>query len=367
MSPAPAEASPAAPATRHHCSGRVRRIAGLLAGSGLLALLLRQFGVGDTWTALRHVDVGHLAVYFLLAAGIVAACSVRSYLVARTSGVTPRFRRFVVARLAGDAAGALLPGGRVSGDPLRVALLYSHGAQGVQASSWIVVDRLLEVLGNTVAALLYLVAIAMRHSLGFLVPLASALGAGLVGLAAVTLVLRSGRRPLSPFLAPLENRLPRLRVPLASLRAIEEQLGALVQQHAPVLLIGLLLSLAIEVGILVEYSFLFRSFGLELDLATLVLALLATGLARGLPMPGGIGALEAGQVAALSVGLGRPDLGFIAGIVVRLHETVWFGIGALALVLEPRSRELWRWCRLGVLRGAPATATGSALPPEVQR
>jgi len=333
----------------------------LVAGLLLLAVLVARFGVQDTWTALRHVDGGDLAMYFLIACGIVAACSARSYLVARTSGSTPSLRRFVVARLAGDAAGVILPGGRLSGDPLRVALLYADGAPGVRAGGWIVVDRLLELLGNTVAALGYLAVIAARHSLGFVGPLAGALVAGLVGLVAVTLVLRSGRRPISPLLDPLARWTPRLSRHLVTFTRLEDQLLEMVQQHGRVLLYGLLLSFAIEGMILVEYSILFRSFGLHLDLSTLVLALLATGLARGLPMPGGMGALEAGQVAALGYGLGRPDLGFIAGVVLRLHETLWFGIGTLALLAEPRSRQMWR---AATRRQVPAAGTERPLPSE---
>jgi len=307
---------------------------GLLVGCALLAGLVAQFGIDDAWRAMRHVQLGALATYFVLAVVTLAGYSARSYLVARSSGAAPALLRFLTARLAGDAAGALLPGGRVSGDPLRVAILYARGSGGVRASSWIAIDRMMEMIGNTLAGLAYVTVFALHQTSAATIPVVMTLLSALFGLAVLILLMRAGQRPLSRPLAPLARRWPRLHTQLVTLAKVEDQLCHFFQEHAAVFFFGLLLSLAIEGVSVLEYDALFRAFGLVLDLPTLLLALVATGLARGLPTPAGLGALEAGQVAVLTYAMGRADLGFVAGVILRLHETLWLAIGAVALIVE---------------------------------
>ena len=103
------------------------------------------------------------------------------------------------------------------------------------------------------------------------------------------------------------------------------------QQHPAVFMQGLAASFVIEGLIICEYHFLLKAFGVLLDLPALLLTMVASGLSRAVPTPAGLGALEAGQVTAVGVATGQLSLGFVVGFVLRLHETLWTGIGVLAL------------------------------------
>jgi len=75
-------------------------------------------------------------------------------------------------------------------------------------------------------------------------------------------------------------------------------------------------------------------------------------LSRVVPMPAGLGALEAGQVTAFAAATGQPALGFVVALVVRLHETLWTGVGLMALTLQGSG-----WARLrGVLSTGELTS-----------
>ena len=86
--------------------------------------------------------------------------------------------------------------------------------------------------------------------------------------------------------------------------------------------------------LIVEYHFLMKAFGLDLALPTLLLVLLGSGIARGTPMPAGIGAMEVGQVTLLALATGKPSTGFVVGIVLRLHETLLMAAGLIVLSLR---------------------------------
>ena len=107
----------------------------------------------------------------------------------------------------------------------------------------------------------------------------------------------------------------------------------LFQDRPAIFVQGVVGSLAIEALIICEYHFLMEAFGLQLHLPTLLMTLVASGLSRVVPTPAGLGALEAGQVTVLGAATGHPDLGFVVGFVLRLHETLWTGVGLIGLSL----------------------------------
>ena len=81
--------------------------------------------------------------------------SLRWRLVLCATATSPPVWRLVAARLAGDAVGTLLPGGKLGGDPVRVALTAGDGRGGVRASAGVAIDRVMELIGNSVCALVY--------------------------------------------------------------------------------------------------------------------------------------------------------------------------------------------------------------------
>ena len=61
------------------------------------------------------------------------------------------------------------------------------------------------------------------------------------------------------------------------------------------------------------------------------MVLLGTGAARAAPTPAGLGALEVTQVALVGAAAGRPELGFVVAMIVRLHETLLLIVGLAVL------------------------------------
>jgi len=137
-----------------------------------------------------------------------------------------------------------------------------------------------------------------------------------------------------------------------ALRRTEDHLAGFFRDHSANFVLGLVASLLIEGVVIAEYHFLLVAFGVRLNLPTLLMALVTSGLARAAPTPAGLGALEAGQVTLLEVSAGQGELGFVVGIVMRLHETLWAGVG-LAM-LFPHGVSLSKARRLMRSAGEPA-------------
>jgi uncharacterized protein (TIRG00374 family) len=317
--------------------GNAKRLNLMLLGGGVavLTLLYRHYGVAPVAAALSRLRPGTLLAYVVVACAVRAAYSLRWSLMATRLGPVPSFWRFVSARLAGDAVGTLMPLGRVGGDPLRVAMLYGEGVGGRYAGAGVVIDRVLEVIGNSVAALAYIALLAVAHTLG-----TGARATGLVvgalllsigGLGVLLMQLRVGQRPLTRLCVAVGLRGAGGGRWLEVLRRTEDDVGRVCAEQPGLLAWGVAGSLLIEAVIVLEYLLLFGTFGVWLDISTLVMVLVATGLVRAVPVPASVGTLEASQVALLAAAHGQPELGLIVGTVLRLHETLWIVAGLAAL------------------------------------
>ena len=207
----------------------------LLAGVGAVVWLAWRFGLEDLAAAFAQLRFADLAVYLAVAVAVCLGYSLRWYVVARAVGTTRSLARFFGARLAGDALGGLLPTGKVSGDPLRVALVRADGGAGVAAGTGVAIDRMLELTGNTLCATAYVTVFSLAHTLGpsrrpaFLLVLTLL---GLLALIAVPVqMLRRGRRPLTPLCNGVLQRYRSLQPALAVLRAIEDNMMRVVRER----------------------------------------------------------------------------------------------------------------------------------------
>jgi len=329
----------------------LREAALLGAGLAAIGVLAWTFGTDDLAAAFRRVSPGYLCVYVALATAAVVGHSLRWRLVARALGANPPLARLVQARLAGDAVGLIVPSAKMAGEPVRFVLAYSHCGDGPRTGAGVTIDRIIEAMGSLLCTVAYVAVFAHAQSAQSQPDSTQVLIiAALVLLVAVAILLellRRGVRPLAPLYGPsARRRFPQLAGWMDGLRGTEDHLVRFFRDHKAAFLRGLLASLLIEGLAIVEYQFLLSTFAIQLDLPTLLMALVTSGLVRVAPTPAGLGALEAGQVALLEVTTGQGEIGFVVGIVMRLHETLLTVVGLAVLSLSGvslgRARRLMR-------------------------
>jgi len=303
-------------------------------GVAALAWMCWQFGLDELITTLGQVSATGLLVYLLLSVAVVVAHSIRWQLVTRALGERVPLSRLVGARLAGDAVGALVPSAKLAGEPVRVALVCADGVAGTEAGAGVSIDRLLEVISNMLCFVLYVSIFSLTRvdSARSAPAVIAVMVALLAALAVPLLMLRRGMAPLAPLYGERAQRWLRPLAPwMPALRGTEAHLLTFFRDHAGTFMVGLVAALGTEALVVGQYWMLLSAFAITLDLPTLLLALVGTGFARSLPTPAGLGALEASQVSVLALAAGRPDIGFVVGVVMRLHETLWILVGLAVL------------------------------------
>jgi uncharacterized membrane protein YbhN (UPF0104 family) len=223
-----------------------------------------------------------------------------------------------------------------------VALSRGCDTSTTQSIAGVAIDRLLELIGNMLAVVTYVAVFCATRGTswaGHMPLFLAGTMALLVGAVATLLIrVRRGHRPLAVLYGVRARAVaPRLIAWMDGLRRVEDHLTRFVREHPRSLLLGVLGSIAIEVLTVAQYHALLSAFGVGLDLPTLLLVLLGGGVANIAPVPAGLGALEAAHVAIVGAAAGRPDIGFVVGVIVRLHTTLLLALGLSALTLRGSS------------------------------
>ncbi len=307
----------------------------------LLVILLIWWAWRDvSLEALRatiwKLSLSSIVILFAINAAIILLFSSRWWLIVRALGQRVPYLALAKYRLASFGVSYFTPGPQFGGEPLQVYLLKArHGISTEIALSSVSLDKILELLANFTFLSLGILLVVWRGI--FFQKIAGLLiliSAGMVGLLLGYLVaLLMGKTPL----AWTFGRLPLLRRDAPSLNKFrqtlldaESQVGAFCRQQPRVILQASALSAMIWLALLGEYALALRFFGLETGLLNMLRIIIFARLAFLTPLPGGLGALEAGQVYAMQFLGFDPILGVSISLFIRVRDS-FFGLLGLWL------------------------------------
>ncbi|MCL4262620.1 MAG: flippase-like domain-containing protein [Anaerolineae bacterium] len=241
-------------------------------------------------------------------------------------------------RLAAFGVSYFTPGPHFGGEPVQVLLVEKrHGVPRLTAVSAVSLDKSLELLVNF-AFLLFGVLVTWRTGL-----LRASMGEEAIGLAGGLLLfpmfylaaIWGGRRPLTGAFRwgqPVGQRWRWYETAVAALAASETQAHQLCHRSPRLFVLTLLLSAASWLVLLLEYGLMFSFLGASLSPVQIIVALTAMRLAYLLPLPGGLGSLEASQVFALGLMGADPAIGVAASVLIRGRDVLlglvglWWGM-----------------------------------------
>jgi len=299
----------------------------------LLVFALRQAPLQEIWLTLRHLQVEQIALLVALNAAVICLTTLRWWLIARAGQPSLPFLPFIRYRLSVFALSYFTPGPQVGGEPLQVYFLHRlHHFTLTHALSTVVLDKLLELLGN----FLFIGAgmVAMLRA-GILLENGTPPGVGSVALAALMawpavhiVLLSRGQKPVSQVLrAALSSH---KKTKWFRLIMVSEYLAATFIRRKPRFwLAALVTSLLAWGGMAAEYWLMLNFLGIHLSLEQMLACLTASLLAFLLPLPGGLGALEASQVLALGAFGVPPSTALSLTLLLRARDLLNGTVGLL--------------------------------------
>ena len=283
------------------------------------------------------LSLGQWILWSLLNLGIILVYVQRWRCLCVAARLDITFNQLFLLRQAGQLISFMTPGPQFGGEPFQVYWLWKKfSAPGGLALLSVALDRFFEVWINFAVLLLSLIILMLTPALDL-----SGWSAPTMALALMILVLTWSGWFLISQQEKISSGIKKLARPwqhspqLARIDGHWEDLAArlrkVIRAEKPALGLAFLLSLLGWGGMIVEVWLLLGFFAIRPGFIGLVLLMVAMRLAFLLPLPGGIGTLEAAIFWAFSV-LGLPLAGAAAVIaMMRLRDMVVLLVGLFAL------------------------------------
>lgn len=368
----PTPAPQSAPSYRNQL-GRFpwQRLLFLLLAVALLVWVWRTISLQEalaTLSQLGPLDLLFLALINLL---VLSTFAGRWWLLLKAQGQRVPYWRLMGYRITAFSISYFTPGAHFGGEPYQVyATSRWHGAPAPVSIAAVTLDKLLEMLINfAVLAAGVLVLLTVRGGLAPWIERQLTIYSLLLLAIPCTLLIALwlGQHPLTK-LVQLTGKL--LRRPLAqntwaqALYQSEEQAIWLCRRHPRVVGWAFLITLLTWIGVIGEFWLLTQMLGLSLSPLQAMTSLIAARIAILVPVPAGLGALEASQVIAMeSLGV-DPSVGVAIAVVIRARDLI------LALVgMALGGAHLWQksgLIRRGLFACLLAVAFATWLPTTAQ-
>ncbi len=300
----------------------------------LFWLALKDVPMAETAVVLRRLGPGQAAVIVAANLGVLTMLNGRWWAILRAQGYRAPLLGLLPIRMAAFSVSYLTPGSHLGGEPLQGLLASRRYAVPLPtAAASIVLERGIEVLVNSAAVALGVLVIA---ALGWLPGrtawvLAAAASVLLAAPAAYGLALWNGRRPIAWAVEHISafKRFGWTAVARGVGQA-ETQVAEFLRHQPAGLAAALAFSAASWAGLVGEFWLMLHFLGLRLGPVEMLGSLAAARLAILIPVPGALGALEASQIAAISLAGLRPADGAALALLIRGRD-VAFAVAGLAI------------------------------------
>ena len=304
---------------------------------GLLYFALRNAPLAEIWQTLQQLQLWQILFILTLNAFFYALSTLRWWIIVEAENKHVPFFPLFIVRVSVFGISYFTLGPQVGGEPLQIlALQRKYGLTYTRATAAVLMDKLLEFL---VDFLLLAIGLAAILQAGVLIESGLQLTGSLIGLVflivwpPVHLILLYNRRyPLTA----LAYRIPFISKnskPIRFLRAAERLAGTFCQRHPRRLLIALGFSLLAGAGMLVDYALMAYFLNIHLPFWKMIAGWMMGWVSLLMPLPGGLGALEASQVFTLG------KFGFSAATALSLTLLMRgrdIFIGGLGLIFAGR-------------------------------
>ena len=299
----------------------------------LLYFALRNAPLAEIRQAVGQLKLWQIAALVSLNIIIYMLITLRWWIVIRAENKKITYLPLVLVRVAVFGVSYFTFGPQVGGEPLQVFYLQrKYNMSYTRATSTVIMDKLLEFLANFFLLAFGLTAILEagiipvngNKSLVSLLPLAALLVWPPIHIALLT-------RGIYPLGAALRAAFSRFGNPkwMRFIVASERMAGIFCQRYTRALITAVIVSIVTGAAMVSEYMLITSFLGIHLHGWQTLAAWTTSWLAFLIPLPGGLGALEASQVFTLGVFEVSAALAIGVALLIRARDLLIGGLGLL--------------------------------------
>ncbi|MDX1489984.1 MAG: lysylphosphatidylglycerol synthase transmembrane domain-containing protein [Pseudohongiellaceae bacterium] len=293
---------------------------------GLCAWLLQDFPLGDAFDAIKNLNLAQASIWLALNALILWLSCYRWQSLGKATAQLIGLWPLLLIRLGGQTISFITPGPQFGGEPFQLYWLRTRCAITLsKAAIVLALDRAYELWVNFVVLITCLLSVLLW--------LPWAANNFVLSPSSATLIL-IGLILIPIGLALLRGQIKeKLSLVLEKIQSVEKQDQSKPRQAKRYYFIALLVSFFVWGGIFVELDLVLTFAGIDISLLETVGLLCVIRLAMLLPLPGGIGSIEAGVLFYFqALGLST-EAAFTFIALSRLRDVALLLIGFLSLYL----------------------------------
>lgn len=300
---------------------------------GLLVWAALAAPLAEIWESLKQLRLWQIVALLAISFIAILFMTLRWWLVVRAENSKIPFVQLIGYRLAAFGMSYFTPGPQVGGEPLQILYLRrNHHMTVARSTSTVIMDKLLEFLVNVLFLAAGLVVVIGQG----LFPLTgSSIFGGLIPLLLLILVppvhlglLYFGKYPISSVVRAIQNRVGRKK-PLHLVTVSERMAGIFMRRHPWAMFSAILASALAWTCMWAEYWLMAQFILVDMTVWQALAGMAFLQIAFLLPLPAGLGAMEASQVFVMGAMGFPPSTGLTMSLLMRGRDMLIGGLGLL--------------------------------------
>jgi len=310
-------------------------ILSLVLGGVLFTFFVVQLGKTAIELLTQNFDLKYFIVYVFFTLFAFFPVTWRLQVILKGYDKKVNFWSLLKQTIAAYSVSYVTPAARVGGEPLRAYMLKKESGVDLKTgSSAIIIDKFVEFFGSFVLGVIGLIAILLVPGFAWEIKLVFIVALSLAAILTVGFYLRTinGKGSLSTMfqLARL-HKVTKWKDFHLALIDVEKLMEKFFKEHKKSLVKSGLFYLMTGVTFFLELKFLLLSFGVNVSLIDLVFIVNLWGIVNFVPVPAGIGFLEAGQATLFHLLQGDGAIGLAMALVIRARSLLAVTVGFLLI------------------------------------
>ena len=310
-------------------------IVSLIFGSALFFYFLVNFGLTSAQLISQNFNPLYLSLYifFTLFAFFPLTWRFQAILIGYDKKLS--FWALLRQTISAYSLSYITPTVRLGGEPLRAYMLKKECDVDLKTgSSAIILDKFVEFAGSATFGIVGLIAILFIPGFPYALKVAFISLLVLAIIITVGFYIRTvnGKGSLSTIfqLARL-HKIRNWHTFTQTIQDVEKMVGEFFRNHKKALFFSSFFYGISCVIFFLEFKFLLLSFGVDASILDLLLAINILGLVNFVPVPAGLGFLEAGQSTLFAALKGDGNIGFATALLIRARALFVVGLGFLLI------------------------------------
>jgi hypothetical protein len=303
----------------------------LLVGIALMIFIFWHLGLDSLKILYHNLNYKYFLVYVFLTTTIFFINSLRLKVILNAYREKVSLLRLVKQNIAGFAMAYVTPSVRLGGEPIKVYMLKKECNVGFRTgSSAIILDKFVEIIGTIFVGLIGLVILiaipGVPVNIKWLLFLITFFGSIILYYFYKRTIQKKGS--FSSLYKLLRfYKITKWKSLLKVLKDVELKMHRFFVFNQKEFLLSFLCYLFYFIVNVVEFKFLFLSFGVDLEIIEIVLVIVVLGIVNFVPIPAALGFFEVSQSGLFKLLKESAGTGLAFSILVRARNIVFTIIG----------------------------------------